>query len=203
MEILWSQDKKFAILPLHSALPKAAIGLSTTPAIQLHNNMILQRHVVRQTQNLFARAEVCIWCHARQFLDRPTRRHATGRLRKAPSTRIREDRILDLSIPKLRNRIIQREAEHEAEKRYAFLAQAYKDNVTVIDPNTAESLIQEYSNSNLDTILKSMTRHAHKSLLFIQNFVTFNHLVSSAHQLKENQQNPPFPSPPSPSLLIS
>ena len=165
--------------------------------------MILQRHVLRQAQNLFAGAEVCIWCHARHFLDRPTRRHATGRLRKAPSTRIREERILDLSIPKLRNRIIQREAEHEAEKRYAFLAQAYKDNVTVIDPNTAESLIQEYSNSNLDTILKSMTRHAHKSLLFIQNFVTFNHLVSSAHQLKENQQNPPFPSPPSPSLLIS
>ena len=173
------------------------------PLYNLNNNMILQRHVLRQAQSLFSKAGVCVWCHARQFLDRPTRRHATRKLRKAPSTRKRENRILDLSIPKLRNRIIQCEAEHEAEKRHAFLAQAYKDNVTTIDPNTAESLIQEYSNSNLDTILESMTRHACKSLLFIQKFVTFNHLVSSTHQLKENQQNPAFPSPPSPSLLIS
>lgn len=180
------QDKKFAILPFHSALPKAAIGSPPFPLYNLHNNMILQRHVLRQAHNLFSKAEVCIWCHARQFLDRPTRRHTTRKLRKAPSTRKREDRILDLSIPKFRNRIIQREAKREAEERHAFLAQAYKDNVTIIDPNTAESLIQEYSNSDLDTILKSMTHHAHKPLLSIQNFVTFNHLVSSAHQLKEN-----------------
>ncbi|OCL06635.1 hypothetical protein AOQ84DRAFT_440712 [Glonium stellatum] len=115
--------------------------------------MILQRHILRQAQSTFWKAEVCIWCRTRQFLDRPIRRNAFT-LRKAPSTRLRERRKIDLAIPQHRDKLLQRSAAVDRLTREAFLNKAFEEHVIPIDQEAAESHIQRYLETDFDTIFK-------------------------------------------------
>jgi len=126
------------------------------------------RLALRSIRNAFQLLgpEACVWCHTRQFLDRPTRRSAAGRPGKAQSTRDREfgarRRLEAAVLPRGKDSTISpEEAAQQAAQRYAQVIAQALDSASAqgmipMTAREAEILIWDYRKCNLSTLQERM-----------------------------------------------